>query len=197
MVQNLKDDRDTASGRFLPGNRIWEARSSAGRKPKFEGSEALVSACLEYFEWVEANPLFEAKLVSYQGSSSVHMVPKMRAMTQEGLCNFLDIAPSTWVEWRKSRPDLSGVIEWVESVIFQQKFEGAAADLLNGNIISRDLGLADRSEISREGAAEYTKEVSLMESARQVAFMLAEAVEVKKERERRGREEGADVLGNS
>lgn len=33
-------DRDEA-GRFLPGNRFWEARSSAGPNPKFDGPEAL------------------------------------------------------------------------------------------------------------------------------------------------------------
>lgn len=32
----------------------------------------------------------------------------------------------------------------VEQIIRQQKFEGAAAELLNPNIIARDLGLADK-----------------------------------------------------
>lgn len=43
------------------GNRFWEARSSHGRNPKFESPEALWAACCEYFEWVEANPLWEMK----------------------------------------------------------------------------------------------------------------------------------------
>ena len=32
----------------------------------------------------------------------------------------------------------------IDSIIRTQKFEGAAADLFNANIISRDLGLVDR-----------------------------------------------------
>lgn len=139
------ENRDEA-GRFLPGNRFWEARSSAGPKPKFVDGESLWSACVEYFGWVEDNPLFEDKLVTFQGMATHEPVAKMRAMTLDGLCLFLDIGRSTWNDWRESRPDLLEVITRVEAVIRDQKFSGAAADLLNPNIIARDLGLADKQE---------------------------------------------------
>ncbi|MBF9050650.1 DNA-packaging protein [Roseobacter sp. HKCCD9010] len=138
-------DRDEA-GRFAKGNRFWEARSSAGPKPKFKNPEELWERCLEYFNWVEENPLVEARPFAYQGQVTMAEVPKMRAMTISGLCNFLDIAVSTWDEWRSSRPDLSEVITRTEEIIRQQKFEGAAAEFLNPNIIARDLGLADKKE---------------------------------------------------
>ena len=138
-------DRDEA-GRFAKGNRFWEARSSAGPKPKFKKPEDLWERCLEYFDWVEGNPLVEARPFAYQGQVTMAQVPKMRAMTISGLCNFLDIAVSTWDEWRSSRPDLSEVITRTEEIIRQQKFEGAAAEFLNPNIIARDLGLADKKE---------------------------------------------------
>ncbi len=125
------------------GNRFWEARSSHGPNPKFSHDTDLWDACLEYFEWAEANPLKEAKVVG----GKVHRLDKMRAMTITGLCVFLDIAESTWRDWRKSRKDLSSVMTRVEQIIRQQKFEGAAADLLNPNIIARDLGLADKKEL--------------------------------------------------
>lgn len=141
-------DRDEATGRFLPGNRFWEARSSAGPKPKFETPEQLWAACLEYFEWVEANPLHEAKAFSYEGKVTVASLPRMRAMTINGLCLFLDVTPRQWRDWRDERPDLVPVITRVETSIYEQKFTGAAADLLNPNIIARDLGLADRKELT-------------------------------------------------
>ena len=49
------------------GNRFWEARSSHGRKPIFDNPDQLWEACLEYFQWVEDNPLEEEKLFHYQG----------------------------------------------------------------------------------------------------------------------------------
>ncbi len=36
----------------------------------------------------------------------------------------------------------------VDEIIRTQKFQGASADLLNANIIARDLGLADKTELT-------------------------------------------------
>lgn len=138
-------DRDEA-GRFLPGNRFWEARSTHGVKPKFGNPDDLWDACAQYFEWVTENPLFEDRLVTFQGHATHEPVAKMRAMTVGAMCLFIDVSRSTWDEWRASRPDLSDIISRVEAIIFAQKFEGAAADLLNGNIVSRELGLADKQD---------------------------------------------------
>lgn len=138
------------------GNQFWRMRSSHGVKPKFEGPEELWSACEEYFEWVEENPLHEVKAFSFQGSVTQDHLPKMRAMTIGALCLFIDVCHDTWIEWRKKRKDLSEVIARVEAIIRAQKFEGAAADLLNPNIIARDLGLADKSELSGPGGEAIT-----------------------------------------
>jgi hypothetical protein len=129
------------------GNQFWKARTKHGRDKIFASAELLRDACIEYFEWVEANPLYEAKLTSYQGVNKIEAVPKMRAMTIGGICLFLGITQTTWIEWRKQN-DFSEVISWADAIIRDQKFTGAAADLLNPNIIARDLGLADKSEIT-------------------------------------------------
>lgn len=130
------------------GNRFWEARSSHGRNPKFVSSEELWKACVEYFEWVEENPLWEMRPFAYQGEVVQEPVAKMRAMTLAGLCLFLDISDDTWRNYRANN-DLLGVVTRAEKVIYDQKFSGAAADLLNPNIIARDLGLADKREVHK------------------------------------------------
>lgn len=129
------------------GNSFWQARSSHGRKPKFETPDILWDACVEYFEWIEQNPLWEDKLVTFQGAATHEPVAKMRAMTISGLCIFLDISQQAWGEYR-SREDFGEVTSRVDEIIRTQKFQGAAADLLNPNIIARDLGLADKSELT-------------------------------------------------
>lgn len=128
------------------GNRFWEARSSHGRNPKFESPEALWAACCEYFEWVETNPLWEMKAFSYQGEVIQEPIAKMRAMTITGLTLFIDVTLETWRTYRL-REDLSEVVTRAEQVIYDQKFSGAAADLLNANIIARDLGLKEQSQV--------------------------------------------------
>ena len=162
-------------GKFKAGNRIWEARSTCGPNPKFAGPEELWAACVEYFDWNEDNPLYEAKLTSYQGENKIEPLPKLRAMTIGGLCIFIGISQRLWSEWRSSRPDLLPVMHEAEELIRRQKFEGAAADLFNPNIIARDLGLADKSELTgKDGGPIETKSenVTDLELARRVAFLL-------------------------
>lgn len=134
------------------GNEFWKARSSHGRDPIFTTPDELWSAASEYFAWVEANPLWEAKPFAFQGVVTVEPIAKMRAMTVSGLCIFLDIDRSTWAAYAK-REGFSDITTRVEEIIRTQKFEGAAAELLNPNIIARELGLADKSELTGAGGA--------------------------------------------
>lgn len=132
------------------GNRFWEARSSHGRDKIFSSEEILWEAAVEYFEWVESHPLEEARLFKIKDSANLDQivsetVPKMRAMTIIGLCLFLDVATTTWGQYCKHK-DFASITKRIANVIRDQKFGGAAADLLNANIIARDLGLVDKKE---------------------------------------------------
>jgi hypothetical protein len=129
------------------GNRFWEARAKHGRNLIFTSSDILWDACCEYFVWVDDNPLHEVKAFAFQGVVTQESIPKMRAMTIDGLCLFLDISTDTWKLYT-DREDFIGVTRKAENVIRSQKFSGAAADLLNANIIARDLGLTDKKDIA-------------------------------------------------
>lgn len=142
MTEETSPDRDDA-GKFLPGNKIWLASSSAGRNPKFKTPDSLWAACVEYFEWVHANPLYEAK--AFSNGTKVSL-PKMRAMSLQAMCEFIGISRQRWGQIRDSKAAFLSVITRVEDILYSQKFEGAAADLLNANIIARDLGLADKTD---------------------------------------------------
>lgn len=127
------------------GNKFWELRSSHGRNPIFVAPDDLWTAACEYFEWVEENPLWEDKVTSFQGVNTHEPVAKMRAMTIMGLCIFLDISQQAWSEYKK-REGFGDVTSRIDDIIRDQKFGGAAADLLNANIIARDLGLVDKAQ---------------------------------------------------
>lgn len=180
MTTGTEPDKRGTDGRFLPGARFWEARSSAGRSPKFEDAETLRACCVEYFDWVDDNPLEEEKLFSYEGKIVRGNTAKMQAMTLVGLCLFLNISRQNWYEY-KARPNYSDICEWVESVIYTQKFTGAAAGLMNPAIIARDLGLADRQEHSGpNGAPIKTEDCTPLETARRMAFIFATAMQEQK-----------------
>jgi vacuolar-type H+-ATPase subunit D/Vma8 len=88
----------------------------------------------------------------------------MRAMTMEGLCIFLDVNTKYFNQFEielkdkkdKISKDFSNIITRIREVIRNQKFEGAAAGFLNANIIARDLGLKDSTEIDHTGNINVT-----------------------------------------
>lgn len=133
------------------GNQTWKARTTHGRKKIFSSADNLYIACEEYFQWVDDNPLWEHKVAQFQGAPVAMEVPKMRAMTLSGLVIFLDITRDCWTKWKKDK-EFQLTVEKVECIIRDQKFAGAAADLFNANIISRDIGLTEKSSQEITGA---------------------------------------------
>ena len=132
------------------GNRFWEVRGTHGRAATFNTPEEMWEAACEYFQWVEDNPLKAEKLFSHNGAVVRGEYSKMRAMTVEGLCNFIGITSRCWRGYR-DKEDFFPVMDMVDQIIYAQKFEGASADLLNPNIIARDLGLADKKDHTTNG----------------------------------------------
>lgn len=133
------------------GNQFWKLRSKHGRDKLFETPELLWQSACEYFQWCDENPLKEEKLFHYQGEVKSKDISKLRAYTLTGLCLYLDCTEDYFRSFksqdRKKEKDFITVITRIERVIFNQKFTGASADLLNANIISRDLGLIDKKEV--------------------------------------------------
>jgi hypothetical protein len=131
-----------------------------GRPPLFPTPKDLLVECFKYFEWVNANPLYEEKGFAYQGNVARESFSKMRAMTLTGLQLFLGITDQTWRNYR-DQSDFFGVVTYVEQAIYDQKFTGAAADLLNPKIIIRDLGLADKQELTGANGSPMTFRVKV------------------------------------
>lgn len=130
------------------GNSLWRLRRAhRGYPRRFETPESLLAAAEEYFEWMDANPLIKHKVTQFRGKPVPMTVRKMRAMTLTGLCLHLGMTRGAWVGYR-TREGFEAAVEYVESVIYTQKFEGVAANLLNPSIIARELGLKADSDIT-------------------------------------------------
>ena len=140
-------------------DRWWEskAKGTETRKTNYgptpmavfaDANDLWLAAC-DYFEWVTGRPQYEARPFQYKGMTLLQDVPKLRPFTIKGLLLFLDISNYTWDRYRnKEGIEFQQVIEKIENVIYIQKFEGASVDLFNPNIIARDLGLRDATELS-------------------------------------------------
>lgn len=150
------------------GNRFWELRSKHGRDKLFETPELMWQAACEYFKWCQDNPFMEVeqakggsfkpvqdeKTGQWTFPPNLIELPKMRPFTLHGLCLYMDCGTAYFrnfkSEERAQGEGFKSVIGKIEETIYNQKFSGAASGFLNANIIARDLGLADKSELSGE-----------------------------------------------
>ena len=136
-------DGQSDEGKFLPDNKFWTNRQKHGRNRIFESPDDFEAACYSYFDWVDENPLWEMKVF---GTGLKAKLPHPRAMTLRGLTAHIGIGRRTWDDYR-ARDEFKEICEIAEDIMFDQKFAGAAAGLFNANIIARDLGLSDKSEV--------------------------------------------------
>jgi len=149
------------------GNKFWELRSKHGRDKLFSTPELLWEAACEYFDWCHDNPLYETKAFAFQGEITTTELPIMRAMTISQLCLYLGCNEAYFRQFRGAlkedesdlAKDFSTVLTNIEQTIFNQKFQGAAGKLLDGNIIARDLGLMDKSQVEHKGIKQVTIEL--------------------------------------
>lgn len=157
-----------------PSSKAFQARAeiaraqgaSPGRPTIFYDGDELWNACVEFFTWCDDNPWLEQKVQfsSSHGKWAKTDVNKPRPYTQNALCAYIGIPVSTWRNWRNSEK-FAPVVELAEQVMYTQKFEGASAGFFNANIIARDLGLADKTEVSGVDGAPIEQVTSEMTPA--------------------------------
>jgi hypothetical protein len=116
-------------------------------KPNIYTPQELFDKAVEYVEWNAKNPLFEQKAF---GTGMIANMPKMRAMTVSGFCVFANISSITFYDYEKRNDEYANIVTRVKEMFRSQKIEGAAAGLLDSNIIARELGLSDKQEIKND-----------------------------------------------
>jgi hypothetical protein len=143
----MAEQKNTKRGKGAPiGNEFYKlVKMPTGRPRKYTPGQ-LWKQAQEYFAWVSKNPLKEMKAFS---NGKTRLLPKMRAMTETAFCLFAGIDENTWQRYKSKEEykEYWAVSGYISRIIYTQKFEGSAADMLNANIIARDLGLTDRKSL--------------------------------------------------
>lgn len=135
------------------GNDFWTARSKHGREKLFTSPEILWEAACEYFTWCKNNPWFRTE---YIGKEAIEVkIPIERPFTLIGLCVFLGVSSSYFRVFKSTLKEADKeyltVITRIEEIIYTQQFEGATVGVFKENIISRNLGLKDNTDITSNG----------------------------------------------
>jgi hypothetical protein len=152
------------------GNQFWKLRSEHGREKLFESADLLWEAAQQYFNWCDGHPWYKVEAArqgrpmkdedgNLKEPDKLLKVPNVIPYTLSGLTLYLDASERYWSSFRSNirktlddnindtlSEDFLRVIERIETIIKTQKLTGAAVGVFNANIISRELGMADKIE---------------------------------------------------
>lgn len=125
-------------------------------KLKVDSAEDLWARFMDYRDHSNSTPIVEPKIFSTKTGVVKGDLDKVRPLTLNGLCNYIGMHPGTWDDWKKrelllfddagSYTFFMEVLLQIESIIYDDQFQGAAVNMFNAGIIQRKLGLADKTE---------------------------------------------------
>lgn len=121
--------------------------------------EQIFNLAVRYFEWAELNAIKSAESSSFQGKTYQDEVTKPRIFTMSGLRLFCNFSKCAVDKWRKE-PGFSDVMEFIDSVIYEQKFQLAANGIVNAGFISKDLGIEKTPTINVTATADSSSDVN-------------------------------------
>lgn len=140
----------TKDGDKRIGNQFWKLADpeAIGRPRIFKTPLDLWEKVKEYFQWVDENPIVTKKIYTNDKGTHLNQDYLIKPYTWEGLYVFLGVCN---LDRYKEKEEFAGIITHIGNCIRNQKFEGAASGIFNPNIIARDLGLKDSSDVTSQG----------------------------------------------
>jgi len=146
------------------GNKNDPWRNLSNGQHPFASPQELLEAAQGYFAWCDEHPLLEEETTAYQGDVTRFDKKKVRPYTLKGMAVYLNIAVKKLEKYRLDDSGFAPAMELVDQVMYTQKFEHAAAGIMNSNFISRDLGLAEKQEITgKDSGPIQVEEISARE----------------------------------
>lgn len=127
------------------GNQFWRFVKDPGRKPHFTDPEEMWAKALEYFQYCEDNPEEVEELHPKNGTQ---IIRKRQPFLKSDCALFLGFAKWETLKDYSQKEAFSEIVTRIEQVIYGQKLRGAAIGIYNSNIIARDLGLKDVSDVN-------------------------------------------------
>lgn len=115
--------------------------------------EQIYNLAVKYFTWAEENAIKAAETAAFQGIVTENLVHKPRVFTVKALRLFCGFSSMQLVEWRRA-PMYCDVMEFIDDVIYEQKFQLAANGIVNASFIGKELGIDKAAEINVSASSE-------------------------------------------
>ena len=131
----------------------WEWLKKVGKPKNLKNPKQLMSAAIEYFEWCDEHPFKKQDFLKGGELAGTKIeLDVMRPYTWQGLEMWLRDKGllAKLDDYRSNKRDayseFADALGHIEKIIIDQKYSGAASGFFNPMLISRDLGLTEKSE---------------------------------------------------
>ncbi|QVW27725.1 terminase small subunit [Hafnia phage Pocis76] len=121
--------------------------------------EQVFELAIRYFTWAEENHIKATETAAFQGVVRESRIHKPRIFTINGFRLFCGFSSGTIDKWRKT-DGFKDVMEFVDGVIYEQKFQLAANGIVNSSFIGKDLGIDNAPAVSVENNVTTVDNVS-------------------------------------
>lgn len=109
--------------------------------------EEVFDFAVRYFTWAEGEAIKAIETAAFQGVVSENLIHKPRVFTLTGLALFMGVKIGSFARWR-SEPGYSDVMEFIDNVIYEQKYQLGVAGIINATIVGKELGIDKPQEIT-------------------------------------------------
>lgn len=115
--------------------------------------EQVFDLAVKYFEWAEENCINALETAAFQGEVYESKIHKPRIFTISGFRLFAGVSDQMLTRWRKE-PGYSEVMDFIDGVVFEQKFQLAANGLINAGFIGKEIGVDKGVTVNASATAE-------------------------------------------
>ena len=143
-------EEEQKPGQFKIGNQFWRKRSKHGRDAIIESPGQLAEAADEYFMECEENPIVEQ---DFRGAKTAEVqLTHPKVFLKGEFARFCGLSEWRLIDDLKQKSnDFSQVITRIEGIIRDQKYSYAVCGMFSATIVSRDLGLTDKKDLTSKG----------------------------------------------
>jgi hypothetical protein len=127
------------------GNQFWRFIKDVGRKPHYTDPQEMWAKAIEYFQFCQDNP---EQVEELHPKTGVQVVKKHQPFLKSDCALFLGFSRWESLKEYSQKKGFFEIVTRIEQVIYGQKLRGAAMGIYNSNIIARDLGLRDVSDVN-------------------------------------------------
>ncbi|QXV80767.1 terminase small subunit [Veterinaerplatzvirus Jeanpiccard] len=109
--------------------------------------EEVFDFAVRYFSWAEGEAIKAIETAAFRGVVSESLVHKPRVFTLTGLALFMGVNINRFARWR-AEAGYSDVMEFIDNVIYEQKYQLCVAGIINSTIVGKELGIDKPQEIT-------------------------------------------------